>query len=91
MILASVANFLLFFGHDLYLRIRSARWWMAYQAKQFAASNKPFHRCTVCGITDKTHPQMDFRYCSKCDGSHGYCTEHLHDHEHITASTSPTA
>jgi hypothetical protein len=29
---------------------------------------------------------MDFRYCSQCAGSHGYCTDHLRNHEHITAA-----
>jgi hypothetical protein len=27
---------------------------------------------------------MDFRYCSKCTGALGYCTDHLRAHEHIT-------
>jgi hypothetical protein len=84
LILASVCNFLLFFGHDIVLKIRYARRHMAAQANRFA-DNKPkaFHRCLVCGITDLTHPKMEFRYCSKCAGTSGYCTEHLHNHEHV--------
>jgi hypothetical protein len=88
-ILASVCNFGLFFAKDLYLRMRGAQRRMARQAKQFATP-KPeyFHRCTVCGITDRSHPQMEFRYCSKCAGAPGYCTEHLKSHEHVTASSA---
>jgi hypothetical protein len=85
-VLASVSNFLLFFGKELYFRVKGARRRMALQAKQFATV-KPeyFHRCSICGITDKTHPKMEFRYCSKCTGSPGYCMEHLKNHEHVTA------
>jgi len=43
----------------------------------------PFHRCTVCGRTDVSDPQLEFRYCGECDGAPGYCMEHLHAHEHI--------
>lgn len=42
-----------------------------------------FHKCTTCGITELDDPEMDFRYCSKCNGHHEYCMEHLKDHEHI--------
>jgi hypothetical protein len=72
-------------------RIRTGQRRMARQAAQFTAK-KPeyFHRCVVCGITDRTHPQMDFRYCSKCVGTHGYCMDHLGSHDHITAAeTAP--
>ncbi len=87
LVVASVCNFLLFFGKDIVYRIRTGQRRMARQAAAFSAS-KPayFHRCVVCGITDCTHPQMDFRYCSKCVGTHGYCMEHLGKHEHITAA-----
>ncbi|MDO4478284.1 MAG: hypothetical protein Q4B73_04485 [Lachnospiraceae bacterium] len=41
------------------------------------------HRCDICGKTDLTHPDMDFRYCSRCAGAHEYCSYHLFTHEHI--------
>jgi hypothetical protein len=84
-ILASVFNFLVFFASDLGQKVRSARRRMAYQARLRATPEKPFyHQCLVCGITDRTHPHMDFRYCSKCEGTCGYCMDHLHDHQHET-------
>ena len=47
---------------------------------------EPRHRCRVCGKTDLTHPQMDFRYCSKCAGDECYCPEHIANHEHVTVA-----
>ncbi|GIX41459.1 MAG: hypothetical protein KatS3mg129_1192 [Leptospiraceae bacterium] len=44
--------------------------------------NKPLHKCTICGITEKDDPYMDFRYCVECS-DHEYCRDHLYNHEHI--------
>lgn len=41
------------------------------------------HKCAICGRTELTDPQMQFRYCSKCQGSLEYCEEHLYTHRHI--------
>mgnify|MGYP003293720842 CR=1 FL=1 len=41
------------------------------------------HRCTVCGRTDVSHPDLEFRYCSKCNGYYCYCEEHISNHTHI--------
>ncbi len=41
------------------------------------------HRCTVCGRTDVSDPQLEFRYCSRCRGYHCYCEDHISDHPHI--------
>lgn len=83
---ASVFNFFLFFGRDIVMRMRGARRRMAQQAGQIRSRNKPRHRCAICGITNLTHPDMDFRYCSKCDGSPCYCQEHLKNHQHVIAA-----
>jgi hypothetical protein len=94
LVMASVSNFLLFFAADIVARLKTGRRRIAYQAKQFGLQKeKPyFHRCVVCGITDRSHPQMEFRYCSKCDGAQGYCMDHLHDHPHIAeAAKQPDA
>jgi hypothetical protein len=93
LVLASVSNFLLFFAADIVARLKTGQRRMTYQAKQFTQKEKAyFHRCVVCGITDRSHPQMEFRYCSKCDGAQGYCMDHLHDHPHIVeAAKQPDA
>lgn len=83
LVVASVSNFLLFFGAEIRDRMRYARRRMAAQAEAAARKEEAFHRCTVCGITDRTHPDMDFRYCTECKGSHGYCTAHIRDHPHV--------
>ena len=41
------------------------------------------HKCTVCGRTDTTHPELEFRYCSRCNGYYCYCIDHINDHAHI--------
>ncbi len=81
LILASITNFLLFFGNDILRRIKSGRRKMASQVRDIAGSREAFHRCAVCGKTDQSHPHMDFRYCPECGGQ-GYCREHIADHEH---------
>ncbi len=43
----------------------------------------PRHKCTVCGVTNLDDPEARFRYCSKCDGTLCYCSEHIGDHEHV--------
>ena len=41
------------------------------------------HKCAVCGVTDAIEPDMEFRYCSKCDGYYCYCANHINNHVHI--------
>ena len=41
------------------------------------------HRCTVCGRTDVSHPELEFRYCSRCKGYFCYCQDHISSHNHI--------
>ena len=41
------------------------------------------HKCAVCGVTDAIEPNMEFRYCSKCDGYYCYCADHINNHVHI--------
>ncbi len=80
---APVLNFFLFFGRDIWLRMRSAARRMEHRRRQLIQQNQPRHRCRICGKTDQTHPRMIFRYCSKCAGTPCYCEEHISDHEHL--------
>ena len=41
------------------------------------------HRCTVCGRTDVSNPELEFRYCSRCKGYYCYCQDHINNHVHI--------
>lgn len=85
LVLASVSNFLLFFGNDILWRMKSGKRIMGQQARQLSGIKKAFHTCATCGITDISHPQMEFRYCSDCGGL-GYCKNHIFSHEHTRHS-----
>ena len=41
------------------------------------------HKCAVCGRTELTNPELEFRFCSKCNGNYEYCSEHINRHTHI--------
>jgi hypothetical protein len=41
------------------------------------------HKCAVCGRTEMDNDQLEFRFCSKCDGNYEYCMDHLFTHEHV--------
>jgi len=82
MLLASVGNFLLFFGRDILLSIRMGKRIMTTQARQFSGKREAFHTCAACGITDISHPTMEFRYCPECSGL-GYCADHIMNHAHV--------
>jgi len=81
LVLASISNFLLFFGKDISWRMKTGKRRMTEQARQFSGIREAFHACAACGKTDISHPQMEFRYCSDCGGL-GYCMEHIFNHEH---------
>ena len=47
------------------------------------------HRCAICGRTQNDNPDLEFRYCSKCEGSLEYCQDHLFTHVHVKAGEKP--
>lgn len=55
----------------------------SYQATTAKVREPYTHKCTVCGRTDVTNPELEFRYCSRCNGYHCYCEEHISNHTHI--------
>ena len=46
-------------------------------------ANGAKHRCAVCGRTELDDPNLEFRYCSKCNGNYEYCQDHLFTHTHV--------
>ena len=50
----------------------------------YRGGDQPRHRCAVCGRTEKDDDTLEFRFCSKCNGSFEYCSDHLYTHEHKT-------
>lgn len=55
----------------------------SYQATVATPTAPYTHRCTVCGRTDVSNPELEFRYCSRCSGYHCYCEDHISNHQHI--------
>ena len=55
----------------------------SYKATTATVKAPYTHKCTVCGRTDVSDPQLEFRYCSKCKGYYCYCEEHISNHAHI--------
>jgi ribosomal protein L37AE/L43A len=88
-ILASVGNFLVFFSADMVRSLRHGRRVAVRRAREVVETDEARHRCHVCGKTDLTNPELDFRYCSKCDGDQCYCPEHIQNHAHVVASHEP--
>ena len=83
-VIASVLNFVIFFGPDVVRTLKGRQNRMLSKAKHFATKESgAFHTCAVCGITDVSHPRMEFRYCSQCSGGEAYCEAHLGGHEHV--------
>ncbi|MBQ8412686.1 MAG: hypothetical protein IJX12_03650, partial [Lachnospiraceae bacterium] len=46
-------------------------------------SNITRHKCAICGRSEKDSDELEFRFCSKCNGNYEYCNEHLFTHEHV--------
>ena len=90
-VLAATGNFLLFFARDIVQRIRTGRQHMQQQVRRSAfraEEDGPRHRCVVCGKTDLTDRQLDFRYCSKCGNDECYCADHIFNHVHTAAKVA---
>ncbi len=86
--LVAVANYFLFFGRDVRNLFPGRQ--RSYQRPRKATQPQPKkvtpdyqHRCVICGRTDVSHPELEFRYCSKCNGYFCYCEDHINNHSHI--------
>ena len=89
----ALLNFIIICGPDLLeylrpLRVRSSPQVISYKkaakkAKREQSSNPYRHKCTVCGKTDMDYPNLEFRYCSRCNGYYCFCVEHINDHIHF--------
>lgn len=90
----AILNYFIFFWRDFsYLFARAKRksspTVINFKKAQKQAQKKAketggyTHKCAVCGITDADDPNMEFRYCSKCDGYYCYCRDHINNHVHI--------
>jgi len=91
--LVALLNFFIVCGYDLLSYIRPLKIKTSPQIVNFKKaskrakrdlSEKPYrHKCAVCGKTDMDHPDLEFRYCSQCNGYHCFCIEHINNHIHF--------
>lgn len=85
-ILVGLANFFIFFLNSRsYRRMKPSeiKRKVTYKREVKNASSLTRHKCSICGRTELDDENLEFRFCSKCDGNHEYCTEHLFSHEHV--------
>lgn len=83
-ILASISNYLVFFGKEIYQNLRYGYRRTVKKASSSLEAVTPIYKCKICGATEISNPEKEFRFCSKCEGHVSYCLEHLKDHQHIT-------
>ena len=86
--LVGLANYFLFAGKDVRNLFPFAQNWGQKKPKVKKASHQAkqenySHRCVVCGRTDASNPELEFRYCSRCNGYFCYCQDHINNHTHI--------
>ena len=84
-IAASLLNFVVFFlssKNSPKQQMRKKKY-QKQSRPHMTYSNGARHRCAVCGRTELDDPNLEFRFCSKCNGNYEYCQDHLFTHEHV--------
>lgn len=86
-IILAVANMFLFFWasktHISRKQKKRQREFRAQFSNPRPGSGISQHKCVICGRTELTNPELQFRYCSKCTGNKEYCQDHLFTHTHM--------
>ncbi|MEX2170633.1 MAG: hypothetical protein WD851_15060 [Pirellulales bacterium] len=85
LVLATVADFLLFFAGSLWRYVRHRQRRHRFEKMAPTAKKAMSHECRVCGLTSDMAPKVSFRYCSQCSGQQCYCPDHIRSHEHVIA------
>ena len=88
-IVMSLLNFIIFFlstrnlnrytPHEIHRRQQ----FKAQMRQPRPGSGITKHKCAVCGRTELDDPNLEFRFCSKCEGNYEYCSDHLFTHQHM--------
>jgi hypothetical protein len=84
-IAASLINFLIFCLKSrsmMRFRPKQVKRKMEYKRDIKVNTKITKHKCAICGRTEDDHPDLEFRFCSKCNGNYEYCRDHLFTHEH---------
>ncbi len=85
-VIASVLNYLVYFGRQHVRDAKQHKRSQDYRTRTKAAAKPLAHECRVCGLTSTMAPKTLFRYCSQCEGQACYCPEHIGNHEHVGAA-----
>lgn len=90
LIVAALLDFVIFYAiarePHLGMRMKQAKKRRVIYKNTAQQAGQPRHKCAICGRTEIDSPQLEFRYCSKCEGSYEYCSDHLFTHEHVKRS-----
>ena len=89
-IVASLLNFIIFyFGTKDFSRYNPKE---VHRRNEFRRAMEPQgrmksgsgsvtkHKCAICGRTELDDPNLEFRFCSRCNGNYEYCQDHLFTH-----------
>ena len=92
-IVASLLNFIIFyFGTKDFSRYNPKE---SHRRNEFRRAMEPQgrmksgsgsvtkHKCAICGRTELDDPNLEFRFCSRCNGNYEYCQDHLFTHTHV--------
>ena len=92
-IVASLLNFIIFyFGTKDFSRYNPKE---VHRRNEFCRAMEPQgrmksgsgsvtkHKCAICGRTELDDPNLEFRFCSRCNGNYEYCQDHLFTHTHV--------
>ncbi len=89
-IVASLLNFIVFFlmtrsGLAMRMSPKQVKRRYVYKAEVRKARPQSVskHKCAICGKTSEEYPELEFRFCSKCNGNYEYCQDHLFTHTHV--------
>ena len=83
---ASLMNFVVFFFTSrgrIHMSPRKVKRRQEFRKEVKKTTKITRHKCAICGRTEETNPELEFRFCSKCDGNYEYCQEHLFTHTHV--------
>ena len=80
--LCGLISFVIFFWTDIFAYVRKPGKVKTSQKPKKNPVLKAIHKCEVCGRTEEDDRDLQFRFCSRCNGYHEYCMEHLYTHEH---------
>ena len=88
-VIFSLLNFLVFFQRSkgkMHLSVGQIKRQQEFHQKMRSAGQTKGitrHKCAICGRTELDGDDLEFRFCSKCNGNYEYCQYHLFTHEHV--------